>query len=104
MNAKDGYLATNHGEDMLHGWHGGPTEGESYVPMMFNMPGPDIITDDGKTNPAFVHDGFDGVYKYTDDTGVERIVIAEAKGGTSRLGPGIKVDSQLQLYRPIANE
>jgi hypothetical protein len=24
MNGKEGYMAVNHGEDMLNGWHGGP--------------------------------------------------------------------------------
>ena len=59
MNAEDGYMAVNHGGDMLNGWHGGPTEGESYVPMMFNMPGEGIIPAQGKTNPAFVQDSLD---------------------------------------------
>ncbi|MHC5058833.1 MAG: hypothetical protein ACYTKD_29610, partial [Planctomycetota bacterium] len=34
--------------------------------------------------------GFDGVYKYVDGDGVERIVIGEAKGGAGKLGKGIK--------------
>jgi hypothetical protein len=58
MNAEDGYMAVNHGEDMLDGWHGGPTEGESWVPLMFNMPGPAIIPAQGKSNPAFLHQAY----------------------------------------------
>lgn len=38
---------------------GGATEGESYVPLMFNMPGESIMPVQGKTNPAFVHDSLD---------------------------------------------
>ena len=29
----------------------------SHVPLMFNMPGPDLIIPEGMTNPAFVHEG-----------------------------------------------
>jgi len=38
-----GYMAVTHGEDMLNGWHGGPERAESLVPLMFSMPGPDLV-------------------------------------------------------------
>jgi len=53
-----GYLCINQ-VDGLSGWHGGATISESHVPLMFNMPGPVLVRPNGKTNPQFVHDGFD---------------------------------------------
>ncbi|MFK7790319.1 MAG: hypothetical protein AB8C95_12605, partial [Phycisphaeraceae bacterium] len=58
MNGEEGFLAINAG-DGFNGWHGGPTEAESYVPMMFHMPGGALVRPAGKTNPQFVHDAFD---------------------------------------------
>ncbi|HUU69018.1 MAG TPA: hypothetical protein VM186_05810 [Planctomycetota bacterium] len=42
MNGKQGYLGVTEA-DQLNGWHGGPTRAESNVPLMFSMPGPDIL-------------------------------------------------------------
>jgi len=58
MNGAQGYLTVNHGEDMLNAWHGGPTIAESEVALFFSMPGPDLVIPDGKTQPAFVNEGY----------------------------------------------
>jgi len=42
MNGKQGYLGVTK-QDQLNGWHGGPTIAESEVPLMFSMPGPDLL-------------------------------------------------------------
>lgn len=62
-----GYLAVNQ-PDGLNGWHGGPTVSESYVPLMFGMPGPALVLPKGQKNPAFIQKGFDeGLKKLVKD-------------------------------------
>ncbi|MGH7930213.1 MAG: hypothetical protein ACREQV_20745, partial [Candidatus Binatia bacterium] len=43
-----------------------PAVAESYVSMMFNMPGMALVVPAGKTNPDFVHDAFND---YVNGTG-----------------------------------
>jgi len=63
MNGAQGYMAVCHGEDMLNGWHGGPEPAESFVPLMFGMPGPNLVVTQEQPIPAFV------TQKYNDAAG-----------------------------------
>jgi hypothetical protein len=56
MDAEHGYLTVNR-NDAFNGWHGGPTEGESYVPLLLGMPGT-AVHPVGSPLPAFVTTGF----------------------------------------------
>lgn len=59
-----GYLTVNR-DDGFNGWHGGATEAESYVPLMFSMPGPALVPPTNAAgaplpnpNPAFIQKSF----------------------------------------------
>lgn len=43
-----GNVAVNNSAEKLAGWHGGPTNSESLVPMMFGMPGNNFVNDNGQ--------------------------------------------------------
>ena len=45
LDGRAGYLAVNFKEDAFKGWHGGPTVSESYVPLIFGMPGESFSDD-----------------------------------------------------------
>ena len=38
-DGREGYLLLNKETDSYRGWHGGPTVSESFVPLIFSMPG-----------------------------------------------------------------
>jgi hypothetical protein len=46
-DGREGYLALNNAGDSYRGWHGGPTVSESYVPLMFAMPGDAFVNIEG---------------------------------------------------------
>jgi len=54
MNGKQGYLGVTK-QDQLNGWHGGPTRAESDVPLMFGMPGPDLLPETSDKLDAAYH-------------------------------------------------
>lgn len=47
MDGREGYLALDNPGDSYRGWHGGPTRSESYVPLMFSMPGTAFVKIEG---------------------------------------------------------
>ena len=47
-DGREGYLTLDNEADSFRGWHGGPTTSESNVPLMFSMPGPDFVDDNGQ--------------------------------------------------------
>ena len=61
MNGAQGFMAVLHGEDMLKGWHGGPEKAESEVPLMFSMPGPDLLVPSDTKEPPFVLQAYNAV-------------------------------------------
>lgn len=46
--------------DAFDGWHGGPTVSESYVPLIFAMPGDSFVNGEGEAEsiPQKLRDGF----------------------------------------------
>lgn len=47
MDGRKGYLALNFERDEFPGWHGGPTASESFVPLIFGMPGEAFVDSAG---------------------------------------------------------
>lgn len=59
-DGKMGYLSVGFLDDAYPGWHGGPTVSESYVPLIFAMPGNSFVDASGNSinYPAGLADGF----------------------------------------------
>ena len=47
LDGERGYLTVNNQHEVYPGWHGGPTESESFVPLMFAMRGNDYVDSAG---------------------------------------------------------
>jgi hypothetical protein len=47
MDDRKGYLTVNIESEAYVGWHGGPTVSESFVPLVFGMPGDAFVDADG---------------------------------------------------------
>ena len=64
LDGRAGYVAVNIQDDVFPGWHGGPTVSESYVPLMFAMPGDSFVNTDGVsiTRPNGLGAGFSAGY------------------------------------------
>lgn len=60
LDGRAGYLAINENHDLYPGWHGGPTVSESYVPLIFGMPGKSFVDLSGNpiTAPKGLEKGF----------------------------------------------
>lgn len=48
MDGRKGYLALDNEAESFKGWHGGPTQSESYVPLMASMPGRHFVEVSGE--------------------------------------------------------
>ncbi len=64
-----GYLTVNNQHEVFPGWHGGPTESESFVPLLFAMPGPDYV-DSGGGSIAYPSAFAQGYNSGIDEAGV----------------------------------
>lgn len=51
-DGREGYMTLDNAGESFRGWHGGPTESESYVPLMFSMPGTAFVDDAGEDEPV----------------------------------------------------
>ena len=60
LDGRAGYLAINTNDDLFPGWHGGPTVSESYVPLIFGMPGNLFVDSSGNliSQPQELVNGF----------------------------------------------